>query len=494
MQQRNILLDNEMNANRIIAITLPYMAIGTILFYMLDKLQIFGDKYANSNLLISLGIVSITLFIPFIIYKLGIQGAWIKFFNITLIVIDVGMLYYILTGDAMILFTFPVVFSCIYFSKNLTIYSYLISTPLFAYLNMLRTKNPLEDGWTTKVVVITVFFAIAYTLTKKCYGLLSNLVSTEEQNKLIDRISSMLKSSQDISSQVNNKVNELIEISEKAKKFNEQIANNAITIASGTEEAINNSEKVSKNVIDVMEKINEIEVSTRDIKETTDKISDLISNNGVQINSAINQIKGLSSINEESRKAFLSLNEELGKVNMIIETIDSVSSQTKLLSLNAAIEAARSGEYGKGFSVVADEIRKLAEQTNASTANIVQLIDKIKANSSSTYDVLLRSGEMVTDSMDKFVSINNEFEDVRIAQANMNEKILRISKEIEEVSTNSKKTIGDVSKISSTTSDVNQTIHNIADLTNSQLELNNNIFELVKSISNISTELVEQSK
>jgi methyl-accepting chemotaxis protein len=89
------------------------------------------------------------------------------------------------------------------------------------------------------------------------------------------------------------------------------------------------------------------------------------------------------------------LDEQISEIGVIVEVIDNIADQTNLLSLNAAIEAARAQEHGRGFSVVAEEVKKLAEESARSTSRIAGLVREIQKNTSAAVQATQRGTEEV---------------------------------------------------------------------------------------------------
>ncbi len=294
---------------------------------------------------------------------------------------------------------------------------------------------------------------------------------------------------------IDNEASNLTALSEEMASLSENVSNVIEEGAKGSQSQAEDLSNINQLLNEFGEELDNIVQNVDNVDSNAKDVSTLANENNKNMQIVIMSVSKVSDTFVDLLSKISALNSNVSKINEITNLINSIAEQTNLLALNAAIEAARAGEAGKGFSVVADEIRKLAEQSKVSSQNINILIDEISndtnvmVNTTNTVNDELTNQKtdinVAIDSFEKIVKALNviipKIELINGSTIHLNKNKNIILEKIENTSSIAEEISAANQEISASTEEVKISTEEV---TKTAQKLNNMTDEMTKEISN----------
>ena len=308
-----------------------------------------------------------------------------------------------------------------------------IVRPLNKFINLI--KNLTEgDGDLTKRVD---------TKAKDEFGILAGYINT-----FINNVQHIIKEVQQVSHEVTSGSNQLASVAEELQS----------TFSSQTDQMAD----ISMNMINLSSLSEQVSSSLTQSSSRLQNTTSLTQDGAVSLASIRREMKLISENTNNLAKTITTLAESSEDIGRILTVINDIADQTNLLALNAAIEAARAGEAGRGFAVVADEVRKLAERTSTATNEISTIITSFQQESESAAKNMETTSKSIDSGSNKVEKTLSGFKDVVEGINNANNDIVNITTMVDEQNTSIQDVTSNASSINAGISESNAAITEVA--------------------------------
>lgn len=281
---------------------------------------------------------------------------------------------------------------------------------------------------TINVAIVTPSRILISQLSKLAEGDLSSTIKIERQDELGQladasrKLQSFLKN---VADQLNTTNSQLRTASGDLSAATEGVSGRVASAHSSTEhiasamtELSATAQEVSGHAANAASLANEADKAAKDGSNTMNTAQSSINNLAAQISETVSAVKKLE--------------EDTNNVGTVLSVIRGIAEQTNLLALNAAIEAARAGEQGRGFAVVADEVRTLAQKTQQSTAEIEEIIVNVQNGAQNTVSVMDASSEITSQSAQLFNEANEKLNTITAIVSEINGLNMQVATAAEE--------------------------------------------------------------
>ncbi len=216
----------------------------------------------------------------------------------------------------------------------------------------------------------------------------------DEYGELMTSLNSMQQKLREMVSRISDTTEKLYVTADQVTNVMSQTTENILNQQQETEQ-------IAQAMNDMSSVIHEVSQKVTHTSETANS-ANTESSKGIQIvDDAISGIQGLENQLQSTATVISDVEKDSDNINTVLDVIKGIAEQTNLLALNAAIEAARAGEQGRGFAVVADEVRTLAGRTQESTTEINQIIEKLQSGSNHAVQSIQHSHQLSQDVVDK---------------------------------------------------------------------------------------------
>ncbi|MCL7746708.1 methyl-accepting chemotaxis protein [Halalkalibacter alkaliphilus] len=313
----------------------------------------------------------------------------------------------------------------------------------------------------------------------------------ESFNQMTDNLREMISSIQTNSEQVAASSEQLNASANESAKATDQITESIQSVASGAEQQAESTASANDTANEISAGVEQIARNIFSVSEATSTAQQK-SNNGLEIvEKTVTQMNAIHNQTNATTTVISNLEEKSSEIGSIISLITTVSDQTNLLALNAAIEAARAGEHGRGFAVVADEVRKLAEQSHKSAGQISTLIQDIQNDIQRSVSSMAEGSNTVQQGLVYATEAGKEFKEISVSINEISAQVDEVSVAVQQIAMGTMNMLESIKEASAIADNASSYSQNVAAAAEEQTATMQEISASAEMLSRMAEELQE---
>lgn len=313
-------------------------------------------------------------------------------------------------------------------------------------------------------------------------------------NQMMEQITKLVTQTNHSAQEVLNTSNVLLNVSKQTAISAKEIAVATEEIANGASSLAVEAEKGNTITYEIGLKMREMAKANEEMNHATVQVEQVSERGTVYMSDLIARTNDTEQMTRNMVEKVDHLKESTSSIRKILDMLNNISKQTNILSLNATIEAARAGAAGKSFMVVADEIRKLAEQSKQSIEIVGQITDTIQREIDETVTALSDAYPVFQQQISSVKEADLIFGQVREQMDGLNGRLKSVNTSLESLEESQSTLTDAMSNVSAVSEESSATSEEVASLSNEQLNVSEGLVKLSESLETLSVSLQEQLK